>query len=75
MNNSTAIGITRSDVARALEDAFQSGPANRDDLVVSARSRGAAPEVIEVLEGLPNRSFRRLRELWEELPKMPIGEF
>lgn len=75
MNSFAATGVTRTDVARALESAFQSGPANREQLVESARSRGAAPQIIEVLEGLPNRSFRRLRELWEELPKMPIGEF
>lgn len=75
MNNSAAIGVTRAEVAQALEDAFQTGPANRGDLVNSARAAGAGTEVIDALESLPDRNYRRLRELWEDLPNMPIGEF
>lgn len=74
MTETTTIGLTRVAIADAVGAAFDTGSADRATLAAVAESRGADSELIAALSGLPDTTFRRLRELWEHLPEIPIGE-
>jgi len=65
--------VTRTELADHVEAAFVAGPAARGDLLQAAVSSRARPEVIDVLRRLPEREFRSLRELWQELADLPLG--
>jgi len=64
--------LTRSEIAQAIGAAFGMGQVDRDQIVETARRCGARPEVVSMLEQLPARRFNDLRELWSELPEMPV---
>ncbi|MFW6725039.1 hypothetical protein ACHZ98_33865 [Streptomyces sp. MAR4 CNY-716] len=63
--------VTRLEIADLLADRFDTGAADTRELrAAAARSR---PEVRAVLEQLPQRRYSTLRELWEDLPTVPVG--
>jgi hypothetical protein len=64
--------LTRSEIADYIESAFEHGPAGRDDLIDTAVTNRARPDVLSTLRSLPDRRFGRLRDLWEHLPEMPV---
>jgi hypothetical protein len=64
--------LTRLEVAEAVGDAFGLRSVNRDALLQTAERAGARPEVLAVLHRLPAREFSDLRQLWSELPDMPV---
>ncbi|QUC01954.1 MULTISPECIES: DUF2795 domain-containing protein [Cellulosimicrobium] len=64
---------TRLQLADAVGDLFQYGPATHDELVAYARDGGASEHVIASLQRLPDRSFKDLRELWLHLPDLPTA--
>lgn len=49
------------------------GPVTRQAILDRARGADAPTRVISTLERLPERRFTQLRQLWEELPGIPIG--
>ena len=51
----------------------RAGPVTKRAILERARSGEAPERVISTLEGLPERRFTDLRQLWEELPGIPIG--
>ena len=53
--------------------AFGTGPATRGDLLAAATANRARPEVIEVLQRLPELPYRTVRDLWQELADLPVG--
>lgn len=65
--------VTRVEIADHLEAAFDGGPVGRQDLVDAAVTSAARTAVVEVLAGLPERPYSQLRQLWEDLPEVPIG--
>ncbi len=64
--------LTRTEVAQAVRDAFGSQPASRAAILASAERANAREEVLAVLRRLPAREFSELRQLWAELPLMPV---
>jgi hypothetical protein len=65
--------ITRMTIGRLLEGAFDRGPASRDEVIEEARANGADREAIAALERLSRPNYRELRDLWRELPDVPVG--
>ncbi|MCH0540771.1 hypothetical protein I3F58_14570 [Streptomyces sp. MUM 203J] len=63
--------VTRTEIAEHLTGVFANGAIGRSDLLIAAA--GARPEVRRVLEGLPDRRYTELRQVWEDLPSIPIG--
>ncbi|MBB5869642.1 hypothetical protein F4553_003021 [Allocatelliglobosispora scoriae] len=65
--------VTRTEVADHVLAAFQVGPASRGDVLAAATATHARPQVLSMLQSLPERSYGNLRDLWYELPDMPMG--
>ncbi|GAA4931745.1 hypothetical protein ACFPM3_03465 [Streptomyces coeruleoprunus] len=63
--------VTRAEIADHLAGLFTNGAMNRSDLLIAAAS--ARPEVRAVLEQLPDRRYTELRQVWEDLPALPVG--
>jgi hypothetical protein len=70
--NTQALALTRMEVAEAVGPAFGMGFVDREEIVATARRAGARYEVVEALSQLPARKFNDLRQLWAELPDMPV---
>jgi hypothetical protein len=62
------------EIADWLHDGFDARPLSSAELVDLARDRGAPDQLVSCLAGLPPRNFGHLRDLWEVLPEVPIGE-
>jgi hypothetical protein len=65
--------VTRIELLDHIGTAFDGGPANRDALLAAAVSSNARPDVIALLHRLPDRDFRQVRDLWEEMADVPVG--
>ncbi|MGA5442357.1 hypothetical protein ACPCKW_22960 [Streptomyces griseoincarnatus] len=63
--------VTRLEIAHHLAGHFANGGVNRSDLLIAAVD--ARPEVRAVLEQLPDRRYTDLRQVWEDLPAIPVG--
>lgn len=66
-----SVDVTRLEIADLLDPVFASGTAGRDALLAAVD--GTRPEVVQVLQRLPERQFTSLRQVWEHLPHVPIG--
>lgn len=64
--------VTRAEIAQHVTTAFAHGPVGKDELLESARATQARSEVLELLEQLPARTYRGLRQLWPELPEIAV---
>ncbi|MFI6162939.1 DUF2795 domain-containing protein [Micromonospora haikouensis] len=65
--------VTRVELLDHIEPAFASGPASRDSLLAAAAASHARPDVITLLHRLPDRDYRQVRDLWEDIADVPIG--
>lgn len=65
--------VTRREILDAVEGTFDDGRVDRSALLATAVDRGARPAVIAALEGLPDRGYGDVRDLWVELPDVPVG--
>jgi hypothetical protein len=63
--------VSRFEIAECIGDLLDVGPAARAVLLATARRRGAPPGLLLVLNQLPDRTYRDLRDLWLELPDVP----
>ena len=68
----TTITVTRVEVIDAMETAFKQAPLTKEDLVAAAEHAGVRQPIIELLERLPRRIYRRPADMWDELPAVPI---
>lgn len=64
--------VTRVEVVDLIWPAFDGGTPDRAELEATATRSGARQEVLRLLSHLPNRRFTNPRDLWEELPDVPI---
>lgn len=64
--------VTRVEIADHVAHLFVTPPVSRDDILGAFGRCGARHEVSRVLERLPDRPFSSLRDLWPELPGVPI---
>jgi uncharacterized protein DUF2795 len=67
------VAITRTELANHIEAAFTGGPATRDSLLAYAASSRARPEILNLLQTLPDKTYPNLRDLWHDLSHVPIG--
>lgn len=65
--------VTRTELANHIEAAFASGAATRDNLLAYAITSHARPEVITVIQGLPDKNYGSIRDLWYDLHEVPVG--
>jgi hypothetical protein len=72
---STSAGlVTRTELAAAVRPAFAHGGAGRTELIETALAGGARPEVIALLQALPEGvEVRFLRELWRQFRDLPVA--
>ncbi|MCC9710657.1 hypothetical protein E4N62_38720 [Streptomyces sp. MNU76] len=63
--------VTRIEIADELAGLFTNGAVSKHDMLIAAV--GARPEVREVLSALPDRRYTELRQVWEDLPRVPVG--
>ncbi len=66
--------VTRAEIADHVEALFFGPPVHRDEVCKQAENTSARPAALAVLEMLPDRSYRRLADLWPDLPALPIED-
>jgi len=66
--------VTRMEIAKAVGHALtNTGDADRAQLIEAAREAGARHEVLLVLDQLGGRGYSDLRQLWGDLPELPVA--
>ncbi|WP_170220650.1 DUF2795 domain-containing protein [Amycolatopsis cihanbeyliensis] len=66
--------VTRDEIIDAVEDAFREGSATKQELLIAAIQHEARTEVHTILQRLPDRTFGHVRDLWDHLPDIPLGD-
>lgn len=66
------MSVTRTEIADHVEEAFDTPPASKDDLITWATLRSARPEVLAKLAELPDVAYRSLVDLWPHLTGVPV---
>ncbi len=64
--------LSRIEIAEHIETVFDGTRQLRDDLMAAATRTSARAAVLDALGGLPDRSYRKLGDVWPHLPTMPI---
>ena len=64
--------VSRTELAQHIETAFISSPVVPAGLLDAAALSAARPAVLAILERLPNRPYGTIRDLWYDLPDLPI---
>lgn len=65
--------VTRTAIAGHIRHAFSSGgAASRSELLAAAASTQAPPPVLHRLGELPDGNFKTLRDLWRQMPDVPV---
>jgi hypothetical protein len=64
--------VTRVELLRAVDSAFEGGRTSRERLIATARSTGGRAPVLDTLRSLPDAGVSNSRELWTHLPDMPV---
>src|SRR6266536_955134 len=65
--------VTPTELADHIHAAFAAGPATRADLLAAAVATSARPRTIELLHRLPDKTYASIRELWYDLPDVPVS--
>ncbi|MBT2415048.1 hypothetical protein J7I94_31675 [Streptomyces sp. ISL-12] len=63
--------VTRIEIADHLAGVFANGAVTKHDLLIAAAV--ARAEVRDVLAELRDRRYTELRQVWEDLPWVPVG--
>ncbi|MDK1342064.1 hypothetical protein QNO09_01770 [Streptomyces sp. 378] len=63
--------VTRIEIADHLAGLFANGGVSKHDMLIAAVD--ARPEVLQILSALPDRRYTELRQVWEDLPRVPVG--
>lgn len=71
-SSTASVTVTRVEIADTLDSAFDNGSAGRGELIEIARASGARPEVLAALTELPDNHYGHLRQLWVDLPHIPV---
>jgi hypothetical protein len=64
--------VTRTELVEHIQTAFSHGPATRADLLAAAVAGNARPQAIDMLRGLPDKTYSNIRELWYDLHDVPL---
>jgi len=68
------VGVTRMELASHIGAAFTHGPTSRDTMLAYASGSHARPEIITVIQRLPDKPYSEVRDLWYELGDLPVGD-
>lgn len=60
------------EIARHTADAFDHSPVTPGELIEAAMASSARPDVIAALQSLPQGKYGHLRQLWPDLPGIPV---
>ncbi|MCR3719539.1 MULTISPECIES: DUF2795 domain-containing protein [Prauserella salsuginis group] len=66
--------VTRIEIIDAVEEAFDGTPPSKQQLITAASQHHSRDAVLKVLDALPERQFRHVRDLWDHLPDVPLGD-
>jgi hypothetical protein len=66
--------VTRIEIIDAIEHAFDGSSARKQELITAAIQQDSRAAVLDILHRLPERSFSHVRDLWDHLPDIPLGE-
>ncbi|HAX81453.1 MAG TPA: hypothetical protein DCY40_02660 [Actinobacteria bacterium] len=66
-------GVTRVEIAQQITEAFRGSAATKEQIMEAAERSNTRPEVVAVLERLPQQTYGHLRDLWVELHQIPVG--
>lgn len=66
-------GVTRVEIVRQIQGAFGGSAATKEQIMAAAERSNARPEVVAVLEKLPDHAYGHPRDLWVDLYHIPIG--
>ncbi|MEX2425021.1 MAG: DUF2795 domain-containing protein [Acidimicrobiia bacterium] len=64
--------VTRVEIADTIRDAFTNQDVERGDLIATAAANRARPEVLQLINQLPERRYRALTDLWEHIGHVPV---
>lgn len=67
------MSVTRLEMVDIVANAFRSSNPTRAELLGVAVQEGARPQIIELLQSLPDRRYQDVRDVWTELPQVPVG--
>ncbi|GAB3488362.1 DUF2795 domain-containing protein [Amycolatopsis cihanbeyliensis] len=73
-DTNTNPAVTRNEIIDAVEDAFRDGSATTQEILDAAIRYEAPAELQATLQRLPDRTFGHVRDLWDHLPDVPIGD-
>lgn len=65
--------VTRMEILEVVNGVFGGRSVDRAGILAAAVTGGARSQVIEALEGLPERRYLMMNELWEDLGHIPVG--
>jgi hypothetical protein len=65
--------VSRMELTQHVEAAFAAGPVTQAGLLDAAIVSAARSAVLAVIERLSKRTYSTIRDLWYELPDLPIG--
>lgn len=69
----TPTPVTRTEVAAAVRAVFDSGSGTREDMLDAALQAKARSEVVQAISKLPPfKTYGHLRQIWPDLPDMPV---
>jgi hypothetical protein len=66
-------GVTRREVLDAIYPAFASGGAGKNEILAAAAGAEPRSEITAMLGRLPARRYPSVRDVWSDLPEMPIS--
>lgn len=64
--------VSRVELLDQLGRAMDARPFTKHDLVEAAAGAGARQGVVDLLHELPDRRYHHPRDLWSELPDVPV---
>lgn len=66
--------VTRTEIADLIGDVFVEPAVSKEKLVAHARDHQGRTPVVNILEGLHERTYHSLRDLWGQLQEVPVGD-
>ncbi|PXY17045.1 hypothetical protein BA062_37870 [Prauserella flavalba] len=66
--------MTRIEIIDAVDTAFADSSATKQEIITAAVQHESRDDVLALLDRLPARTFGHVRDLWDYLPDVPLGE-
>jgi hypothetical protein len=73
-NSQSAHVVTRVEIIDAVGTVFGRSGATKQEIIAAASQKEGRDDLLAALQRLPERSFSHVRDLWDHLPDIPIGD-